>query len=36
MTSEKTVAAIEPGGLRFRYRVEISAHHYGAVFERSR
>jgi ubiquinone/menaquinone biosynthesis C-methylase UbiE len=36
MTPEKTVAEIEAGGLRFRNRVEVSPHHYGAVFERSR
>jgi hypothetical protein len=36
MTPERAVADIEPGGLRFCNRVEVSPHHYGAVFERSR
>ena len=36
MTPEQTIAAVEPGGLRFRNRVEVSPYHYGAVFERSR
>jgi SAM-dependent methyltransferase len=34
MTPEKTIAAVEPGGLKFRNRVEVSPYHYGAVFER--
>jgi ubiquinone/menaquinone biosynthesis C-methylase UbiE len=36
MTPDQTVAAIEPGGLKFRNRVEVSPYHYGAVFERPR
>jgi len=36
MTPEQTIAAVEPGGLKFRNRVEVSPYHYGAVFERSR
>jgi ubiquinone/menaquinone biosynthesis C-methylase UbiE len=36
MTPEQTIAAVEPGGLRFRDRVEVSPYHYGAVFERPR
>jgi len=36
MTPEQTIAAVEPGGLRFRNRVEVSPYHYGAVFERPR
>ena len=34
MTPEQTIVAVEPGGLRFRNRVEVSPYHYGAVFER--
>ena len=34
MTPEQTIAAVEPGGLKFRTRVEVSPYHYGAVFER--
>jgi ubiquinone/menaquinone biosynthesis C-methylase UbiE len=36
MTPEQTIAGVEPGGLRFRNRVEVSPYHYGAVFERPR
>jgi len=36
MTLEQTVAAVEPGGVKFRNRVEVSPYHYGAVFERAR
>jgi SAM-dependent methyltransferase len=36
MTPEQTVASVEPGGLKFHYRVEVSPYHYGAVFERPR
>jgi len=36
MTPEQTIAAVEPGGLKFRNRVEVSPYHYGAVFERPR
>jgi ubiquinone/menaquinone biosynthesis C-methylase UbiE len=36
MTPEQTIAGVEPGGLRFRNRVEVSPYHYGAVFERLR
>ena len=36
MTPEQTIAAVEPGGLRSRDRVEVSPYHYGAVFERPR
>ncbi|MCX7313279.1 MAG: class I SAM-dependent methyltransferase [Hyphomicrobiales bacterium] len=34
MTPEQTIASVEPGGLKFRNRVEVSPYHYGAVFER--
>ena len=34
MTPEQTIAAVEPGGLKVRNRVEVSPYHYGAVFER--
>ena len=36
MAPEQTVAAVEPGGLKFRNQVEVSPYHYGAVFERLR
>jgi SAM-dependent methyltransferase len=36
MTPEQTIADVEPGGLKFRHRVEVSPYHYGVVFERSR
>jgi len=36
MTPEQTIAGVEPGGLKFRNRIEVSPHHYGAVFERTR
>lgn len=36
MTPEQTIADVEPGGLRFRNRVDVSPYHYGAVFERPR
>jgi hypothetical protein len=35
MTPDKTIAAVEPGGLKFRSQVEVSPYHYGALFERS-
>jgi len=34
MTPEQTVAAVERSDLKFRHCVEVSPHHYGAVFER--
>ena len=34
MTPELTIARVEPGGLKFRNRVEVSPYYYGAVFER--
>ena len=34
MTPDQTIAGVEPGGLKFRNRVEIPPYHYGAVFER--
>jgi ubiquinone/menaquinone biosynthesis C-methylase UbiE len=36
MTPEQTIAGVEPGGLKFRNRVDVSPYHYGAVFERPR
>jgi ubiquinone/menaquinone biosynthesis C-methylase UbiE len=36
MTPERTIAAVLPGGLKFRNRVEVSPYHYGVVFERPR
>jgi SAM-dependent methyltransferase len=36
MTPDQTIAGVEPGGLKFRNRVEVSPYHYGAVFERPR
>jgi ubiquinone/menaquinone biosynthesis C-methylase UbiE len=36
MTPDQTIASVEPGGLKFRNRVEVSPYHYGAVFERPR
>ncbi len=36
MTPEQTVESVEAGGLRFRYKVDVSPYHYGAVFERPR
>jgi len=34
MTPDQTIAGVEPSGLKFRNRVEVSPYHYGAVFER--
>jgi ubiquinone/menaquinone biosynthesis C-methylase UbiE len=34
MTPDQTIASVEPSGLKFRNLVEVSPHHYGAVFER--
>ena len=34
VTPEKTIGAVEPGGLKFVMLVEIPPYHYGAVFER--
>ena len=34
LTPEKTIAAVEAGGLRFSKLVEIPPYHYGAIFER--
>jgi len=34
MTPEQTVAEVEPGGFRFRNRIDVSPYHYGVVFER--
>jgi hypothetical protein len=34
MTPDRTIASVEPGGLQFRNRVEVSPYHYGVVFER--
>ena len=36
MTPEQTITSVEPGGLKFRNRVEVSPYHYSAVFERPR
>jgi hypothetical protein len=36
MTPDETIAQVEPGGLKFRSRVEVSPYHYGVFFERSR
>jgi ubiquinone/menaquinone biosynthesis C-methylase UbiE len=36
MTPEQTIAGVEPSGLKFRNRAEVSPYHYGAVFERPR
>jgi SAM-dependent methyltransferase len=36
MTLEQTIISVEPGGLKFRNRVDVSPYHYGAVFERPR
>jgi hypothetical protein len=36
MTLERTIASVEPGGLRFRRQVEVSPYHYAAIFERMR
>jgi ubiquinone/menaquinone biosynthesis C-methylase UbiE len=36
MTPDQTFASVEPSGLKFRNMVEVSPHHYGAVFERPR
>jgi ubiquinone/menaquinone biosynthesis C-methylase UbiE len=36
MTPEQTIAGVEPSGLKFRTRAEVSPYHYGAVFERQR
>jgi ubiquinone/menaquinone biosynthesis C-methylase UbiE len=34
MTPEQTIASVEPSDLKFRNLVNVSPHHYGAVFER--
>jgi ubiquinone/menaquinone biosynthesis C-methylase UbiE len=34
MPPEQTVAAVEAGGLRLSYLVEVPPYHYGAVFDR--
>ncbi len=34
LTPEKTIAAVEAGGLKFSSLVDIPPYHYGAVFER--
>jgi ubiquinone/menaquinone biosynthesis C-methylase UbiE len=34
MTPDQTIASVEPSGLNFRNRVEVSPYHYGAIFER--
>jgi predicted methyltransferase len=36
MTPEQTIVSVEPGGFKFRSRVEVSPYHYGVVFERPR
>jgi SAM-dependent methyltransferase len=36
MTPAETIVSVEPGGLKFRNLVEVSPHHYGAVFKRPR
>jgi SAM-dependent methyltransferase len=36
MTPEQIIAGVEPSGLEFRNRVEVSPYHYGTVFERLR
>lgn len=36
MTPQQTIAAVEPGGLKFYKQAEVSPYHYGAVFERPR
>ena len=36
MTPEQTIEGVEPGGLKFRNRVDVSPYHYGAVFEKPR
>lgn len=36
MMPEQTIAAVERSDLKFRYRVEVSPYHYGAIFERLR
>lgn len=36
MTPEETIAAVEPGGLRWLRQAEVSPYHYGVVFERPR
>ena len=36
MTPEQTIVSVEPSGLKFCDRVEVSPYHYGAVFERPR
>lgn len=36
MTPEQTIASVEPSGLAFRKRIEVSPYHYAAVFERAR
>ena len=34
MTPDQTIASVDPGGLKFHNRIEVSPYHYGAVFER--
>jgi SAM-dependent methyltransferase len=34
MTPEETIAAVEPAGFKLREVVQVSPHHYGAVFSR--
>ncbi len=36
MTPEQTIVSVEPSGLKFSSRVEVSPYHYGVVFERPR
>jgi len=36
MTPEQTIAGVEPAGLKFRNRVDVSPYHYGAIFVRPR
>ena len=36
MTPDQTIAGVEPAGLQFRNCIDVSPHHYGAVFEGSR
>ncbi len=35
MSPEQTIESVEAGGLKFRYRIDVSPYHYGVVFERS-
>jgi ubiquinone/menaquinone biosynthesis C-methylase UbiE len=34
MTPDQTITSVEPGGLKFRNRVDVSPYHYGIVFVR--